>query len=204
MAKYSSAFCVFFVFISALLSGCIVVRKDLIPKAEPIKPLSANVQPARVVLEFVLDGNNGGVATEKSGIWEGHKIWEWHANVFKEKAKTSGLISLIEPVEDKQATTLKVRAKIYMSQAGQIATAISMMTLIPTWPDLHYEIYATAITPEGKSFNYDLRDELRQINFLPLIIVAPFKPSTPDVETVAKNLYSTLFIKMQGDGVLPR
>lgn len=87
---------------------------------------------------------------------------------------------------------------------GAFATQLSMFGFIPSWPDVYLEVMALVQTPDGKTFSYEIKDGLVQINFLPLIIVAPFKPATSDYNEVVRNLYRTLFHKMQDDGVLPR
>ena len=202
----SAAFVALFVMVSALSSGCIAIRKDLVPMAEPVKPLPAGVSAVPVTLQFTVKDRNGNRFTgESQGLFGcEHKVWEAHRRRFDEEAKESGLFTVVGATENKQAVDFQITAKQYMSFWGDVAVTLSVEGLSPTWPDVHQEVLIVVRTSGGKTFRYDMKDELVQINWLPLMIAAPFKPAISDYNAVVRNLYRSAFLKMQEDGVLPK
>jgi len=182
------------------------VRKNLVLPVEPIKPLPAGVAPVPVTLQFIAEDRLGNKFTKESTgpCNREHKIWLENRQRFDEEAKRSCLFTAVDAVENKQTLNFEITAKSYLSAAGEQATLLSFLTLIPTWPDMHHEITIVATTPCGKTYKYVMEDGVVRINWWPLVIAAPFKPILWDFDAVVENMYRSAFIKMQNDGVLPK
>ena len=82
-------------------------------------------------------------------------------------------------------------------------TGLSFYT-IPSWATDHYDITAKVTAQDGKEHTYQLTDSMTTVQWLPMIVVAPFKNLVNVSKEVRRNIWKNLILKMQEDGVLPK
>ncbi len=83
-----------------------------------------------------------------------------------------------------------------------VITGLSLYT-IPSWAKIDLEAICKVTTANGTTREYKLRDTATLVQWLPMMVVFPFKPFS-EVESLRKNLYKNLIVKMQQDGLLPK
>ncbi len=82
-------------------------------------------------------------------------------------------------------------------------TGLSLYT-IPSWATDTYTITAKVKAIDGKIHTYNLKDSMTTVQWLPMIVVAPFKNMVSVSKEVRRNIWKNLILKMQEDGVLPK
>jgi hypothetical protein len=80
-------------------------------------------------------------------------------------------------------------------------TGLSLYT-IPSWATDTYTITAKVRAIDGKMYTYELEDSMTTVQWLPMIVVAPFKNMVSVSKEVRRNIWRNLILKMQEDGVL--
>lgn len=85
---------------------------------------------------------------------------------------------------------------------GAFITGLSLYT-IPSWATIDFEVACKVTTTDGRSREYKLKDTATMVQWLPMLVVFPFKPFS-EIEDLRKNLYKSLIIKMRQDGLLPK
>lgn len=84
-----------------------------------------------------------------------------------------------------------------------IITGLSLYT-IPSWATDNYDVTAKVTAQDGKEHTYQLTDSMTTVQWLPMIVVAPFKKMVNVSKDVRRNIWKNLILKMQEDGVLPK
>lgn len=87
------------------------------------------------------------------------------------------------------------------AMAGAVITGLSLYT-IPSWATIDFEVVCKVTTTDGRSREYKLKDTATLVQWLPMLVVFPFK-SFSEIEDLRKNLYKNLIVKMRQDGLLP-
>lgn len=82
-------------------------------------------------------------------------------------------------------------------------TGLSLYT-IPSWATDNYDITAKVTAQDGKEHTYQLSDSMTSVQWLPMIVVAPFKNMFNVSKEVRRNIWKNLILNMQQDGILPR
>lgn len=119
--------------------------------------------------------------------------------------KTSGCFSSLTPG---QGGSVHIDADILDQQSllgtlGRgVVGGLSLFT-IPTWATDVFELRATVTTARGAQREYVLDDAMTTIIWLPMIVAAPFNNPVNTSADLRENLYRTLTVRMQRDGLLP-
>lgn len=80
-------------------------------------------------------------------------------------------------------------------------TGLSLYT-IPSWVTDKYCITAKVTTRDKKEYRYELVDSMTTVQWLPLIVVAPFKNMIKVSKNVRENMWKNLIVRMEKEGVL--
>lgn len=110
-----------------------------------------------------------------------------------------------ENSDDETLTNIEVRLTESRSRAAVVPaffTGISFY-LIPSWATDNYTINAQVKEYGKKVRIYKIDDSMTTIQWLPLIVVSPFKNMFSVSKEVRKNMWRNLILKMQDDNVLP-
>jgi hypothetical protein len=83
-----------------------------------------------------------------------------------------------------------------------IITGLSLYT-IPSWVTDHYDVTVKVMPLDGRERTYQLGDAMTTVQWLPMIVVAPFKNMVGVSEDVRVNIWKNLVVRMQKDGLLP-
>ncbi|MCF7864177.1 MAG: hypothetical protein K9L89_05250 [Kiritimatiellales bacterium] len=91
------------------------------------------------------------------------------------------------------------------SASAMIPAVITGLSLyiIPSWATDHYDATVTVMPPDGRERTYKLGDAMTTVQWLPMIVVAPFKNLVGVSEDVRVNIWKNLVVRMQKDGLLP-
>jgi hypothetical protein len=93
------------------------------------------------------------------------------------------------------------------SRAAFVAAFITGFSLytIPSWATAHVHLTATASKSDKsvKLAEYDLRDSMTMVQWLPMIFAFPFANPFSEGKEMEENVYKNLIFAMQKDGVLP-
>jgi hypothetical protein len=90
--------------------------------------------------------------------------------------------------------------------AAVIPAIFTGLTLyvIPSWVTSHFHIAADVKTQKSEN-NYELKDSMVMVQWLPMVFVLPFKGSPLKMEKeVGENTYRSLVLKMKNSGVLEK
>ena len=83
---------------------------------------------------------------------------------------------------------------------GAVITGASLYT-IPSWIQINMHLSAKA-TAGSAEHAYDVRDSMLMVQWLPLIVVAPFKNPLQMEARLVENVINTLIQGLQRDGLL--
>jgi len=81
-----------------------------------------------------------------------------------------------------------------------IITGASLYT-IPSWATDKYNVTAKIRVPGQKEHTYTFADSMTTAQWLPLVVVAPFKNMVNVSKDVRKNIWQTMILNMQKDAI---
>lgn len=92
------------------------------------------------------------------------------------------------------------------SEAAEVAGyVIARLTafVIPFWTTRSYRVDSRVERAGGEVYEYQVEDSVTEVYWIPLGVVAPFFTSFPQLASdVRKNIYRTLLVRMEQDGLL--
>ena len=180
------------------LSGCAVFRGNELADLDTLPgPDSAAKKPA-VGYAFASTAN---VKERKPQHESLRTIQE---NEFVAVLRESGYFATVEKGDGKDIN-ISVELVETGNPAAIVAALITGFSLytVPSWAKIDLEAICKVTAADGETREYKLRDSATLVQWLPMLVVFPFKPFT-EVESMRKNIYKNLIIKMQKDGLLPR
>lgn len=83
---------------------------------------------------------------------------------------------------------------------GAVLTGLSLYT-IPSWATINFHISAD-VKKGDKSFQYDTKDSMKMVQWLPMALMFPFADPFTMEKAVGENVQKTLIANMKRDGVL--
>ncbi|TLM69383.1 MAG: hypothetical protein FDZ69_01045 [Deltaproteobacteria bacterium] len=178
-----------------LTTGCVSFRGKELPAIDDFtvlvgvdgKPSASYSFSATIGSEAVLEGERINLEQEFAGA-----------------LRESGYFAAVTPHREGD---LDVRAHLAVSgdSADVIPAALSFVSLgmIPSWATDRYEVVVTVTARTGGEYIYRLSDTTTTVRWLPMIILVPFKKPDEVARLVRMNIWRTLVIRMQEDGLLP-
>ena len=126
-------------------------------------------------------------------------------NEFIEVLRESGYFATLEKGSGGKDLDIRVELLNSGDPAALIPAFITGFSLyvIPSWATDNFEVSCKVSTADGQTREYKLKDSTTLVQWLPMIVVFPFKPIT-GVAELRKKIYKNLIIKMQEDGILPK
>jgi hypothetical protein len=188
----------FFWAISVSLLGCAVFRSNDLPELGQMSGPAATAKKPAAGYEFSSAIDMGGKrpSHEKARVI--------HEREFVETLRESGYFAAVEKGSGKDVHVVVdlVDSSDPAALVGAVITGLSLYT-IPSWATSTMEIACKVTTADGKTREYKLKDSAVLVQWLPMMVVFPFRPFSGLVD-MRKNLYKHLIVKMQEDGLLPR
>lgn len=83
---------------------------------------------------------------------------------------------------------------------GALLTGFSLYT-IPSWVTINFHVSAD-VKKGDKAFQYDTKDSMKMVQWLPMALMFPFANPFPMEKAVGENVQKTLIANMKKDGVL--
>ncbi len=125
--------------------------------------------------------------------------------VFIDTLKEAGYFTAVRPG---QGGGIQLDADLLNYGSRGAATAAGIigglsLTAIPCWATDNYKLKVIVTTSQGIKKEYILDDAATTVIWLPLIVATPFRDTEKVAPDVWKNMYKTLILKMQKDGILP-
>lgn len=180
-----------------LITGCAVFPGNKLPTVEKFQPFPEATKKLTVTYSF------------SSGVDFFDKL-EHEENVrtmlekeFTDTLTESGYFASVSQ-GNQEDLKMQVRLVDSGSPAGMgpaIITGLSLYT-IPSWATENYNVTAKVTAPGGIEHTYQLTDSVTLVQWLPMIVVFPFKNLFNVPPEVRKNIWKNLIIKMQKDGLL--
>jgi hypothetical protein len=180
------------------LSGCAIFRANDLPEVGSLPgPAAASTKP-NAGYAFISHSSMG-AKTPVQG-----EMLAKQEDEFAKVLRDSGYFASVNKANGKD-----VNISIDLLESGDPAamvgafiTGFSLFT-IPSWATIDMQATCTVVTADGKSRTYTLKDSVTMVNWLPMVLVFPFK-NFSEVEALRQNIYKTLIVKMQADGILPK
>ena len=179
------------------LSGCAVFRGSELPEVEKLPAPSVAAQKPAASYQFTSAVNMGSKQPQHENLRA--KLETEFADALRE----SGHFATVEKGtgKDVSISVELVESSNPAAIAAAFITGLSLYT-IPSWATVEYEATCRATTADGRTREYKLKDSATLVQWLPMMVVFPFKPFS-EIEEVRKNMYRNLIVRMQDDGVLP-
>jgi len=188
------------VILCLFLTGCASFQKNRLPDTGQLPPLNDKAQALTASYQFT-SGLHLNIGSRHDLPLKAQQILE---KEFVDTLKESGYFTDLTP--ENGYINIKVDILNYGSGiAASISGAISGATLltIPGWATDNYKVTAQVTMADGKNKDYVLDDAMVTVFWLPMIVATPFKGPSKVSTNVRKNIYRTLILKMQQDGLLP-
>ena len=180
-------------------TGCASFSKHRLPEVGKLAPPAEPARPVNSSYQFKFRVAVGPIAELPPGAQE--KL----EKEFTDTLNESGYFSPLQPGKGGN-----VHLDAQMENYGNFGVAIMIgiigglsLTTIPVWASDGYRAKVIVTTGDGKTKEYLLDDAMTTVIWLPLIVATPFAHPVKVSEQVRKNIYKTLILKMQTDGLLP-
>lgn len=180
------------------LSGCAVFRGNELAELGTLPGPDGVAKKPTAGYDFASTANTG----ERKAQHE--RLRTVQENEFVAVLRESGYFATIEKGNGKD-----VNISIELVETGNpaalvpaVVTGLSLYT-IPSWAKVDLEAICKVTTADGKTREYKLKDSATLVQWLPMMAVFPFKPFS-EIESLRKNIYRNLIVKMQQDGLLPQ
>jgi hypothetical protein len=187
-----------FLVLTGSLSGCAVFRGNDLPEVGTLPgPAAAAPKPAA----GYAFGSAVDMGSKKPTQENLRAIQE---NEFAGVLRESGYFATVEKGNGKDIN-ISVELVESGNPSAMVAAVITGLSLytIPSWATMHLEATCRVTTTGGKTHEYKLSDSATLVQWLPMIVVFPFKPFS-EIQDLRINLYKSLIVKMQADGLLPK
>ena len=200
-------------------TGCAGFPRHRLPEVGELAPPADQSRAVRSSYEFKWRPAVGPDSDMPQREREQHaKVLEEYAKEFGDTLKESGYFAFLRPGKGESfhidACMEGTDAHGRIENAGDISTAMKIwasvfglsLTTIPCWVSQGYKAKVVVTTKGGISKEYNLDDAETVVFWFPLIVATPFTPFTNPArvdEHVRKNMYKTLILRMQEDGILP-
>lgn len=182
--------------------GCAGFKAKNLPEIEPEKLKASVVSKTRVYSEWKIQSPHlSSLSSENLAKAEGN---------LKQKFDSALAIAdccVVVQSEVEADVVVKAVSHDENSRAAFVAAFITGFSFytIPSWSTAHVHLTATASKPdkEAKPVDYDLRDSMTMVQWLPMIFAFPFANPFSEGKEMEENVYKNLILVMQKDGVLP-
>jgi hypothetical protein len=184
--------------VSVSLLGCAVFRSNELPEVGTLPGPAATAKKPTAGYEFASTVDMG---SRRPSHENARAI---HEKEFAEVLRESGYFMTIEKGRGKDIfiTVELVDSGDSAALVGAVITGLSLYT-IPSWMTNTWEATCKVTTADGRTRDYKLKDSAIMVQWLPMMFVFPFKPFS-GIEDMRKNIYRSLIVKMQEDGLLPK
>lgn len=184
--------------ITVSLSGCAVFRSNDLPETGTLPPPAAAAQKPKAGYEFSSAVNMGNKNPAHENLRAKQEI------EFAEVLRESGYFAAVEKGNGKDVniSVELVEKGNPAAVAAAVVTGLSLYT-IPSWATVELEATCRVTAADGRTHEYKMKDSATLVQWLPMMVVFPFK-SFSEMEELRKNIYRTLIVRMQADGVLPK
>jgi len=194
------AFALGAVLLAAGAPGCISYRLDRLPEA-PSLPIPA-LSDSRPSLVYTVLSTAGSDFTNSSGGFPEMNMTT-PADELNAMLQRTALFRSVQPGGEGKDADLQLNVVLTV-QGNDIVVLVSMctLTLIPMWRTVTWDLTAEVRARDGKLHRYDMQDAARDIFWLPIVLGMSFRPWGEAYGEVRENMYRTLLVRMQADGLL--
>lgn len=182
-----------------MLTGCASFPRNQLPAAGKLQPPPEGAKKPSVAFSFssgvVLLGTHENLEIARSRF----------EKEFVDVLKESGYFATVS-AGDQGEMCIKVRLVNSGSRAAIVPSVITGLSLytIPSWVTDRYNITAQVTPADGRKHTYELLGTMTTVQWLPMIVVAPFKNQINVSKEVRQNIWKHLILRMQQDGLLPK
>lgn len=181
--------------IAVLASGCAGFRANNLPVVSQQDLAINNTAKPKVFTKWVVTPNSNDPGSVAGAAM--------HKKSFEDALARSSCCTV---VDDAGTADLVVNGTTFneFNAAATIPAFITGFTfgVIPSWATINTHIAVDAKRGDV-SRNYDLKDSMTMVQWLPMLLVMPFTGNGITVgNEVEQNLYNNLIVKLKGDGLL--
>jgi len=182
-----------------LLTSCASFPRNQLPLVGSIQPLPEGTKKPTVVYSFSSGVDIFGKQEHRENVRA--QLEREFVDVLNESGYFASLSQGIQGEISIQARLVNSGNPAVIIPA--IITGLSLYT-IPSWATDNYDVTAKVTAQDGKEHTYQFTDSMTTVQWLPMIVVAPFKNMFNVSKEVRRNIWKNLILKMQEDGVLPK
>jgi hypothetical protein len=182
-----------------MLTGCASFPRNQLPTVEKLQPPPEGAKRLNAVYSFSSGVDLFGKQEHQENV---RALLE---KEFVDVLRESGYFASVTSGNQGEMH-IQVRLVNSGTPAAMIPAVITGLSLytIPSWATDRYNITAKVLPPDGKERTYELADAMTTVQWLPMIVVAPFKNIVSVSGEVRRNIWRHLILKMQQDGLLPK
>ncbi len=184
--------------LAAVHVGCAGFRgSDALPSVDPTTLQSSPATPARVYTRWTFAPGGLGFDPERVlalGVESKER--------FDRALLATGCCTIVDTTEQ---ADLVVEGTYHgqdldLAELGSVLSSATL-TVLPAWANLRYRLSARALAA-SRRHDYDVRDSLLAIKWLPLIVATPVAHPVDLAQEVQTNVLLTLIQRMKSDGLL--
>lgn len=186
-----------------ILSGCASFRNDDLQRVQDFPPVPNGVQKPDVQYTVSL------ISNAYSSFHNTEQTQEWlKADFAKVLAESGYFANASTNITQSGQGILRIDVELKDTAYGvalipAIITGLSLY-IIPSYYSDDFIVAATVTTVDGQKRLYSLSDGMKTWQWLPMIFVAPSNTSSGVGSAIIHNMWKTLIIKMQRDGILTK